>query len=189
MSRSSWTVSSPPSHLLHRTAQTGPPPPTFIQSQENWGETMGPWSPWPSQAPVSSPSAQISLSLSLALSILYSVVRTVKCVFFCQNEDVFSQSWNSPPELLRQHFHGDATTLRTLANAVAELTFLLLLKNAVELDGLKHTWADGTENTSYPSLFPLFLTMKAFRSGVQDTDRKSLWDLQHSTPFSNRAAG
>lgn len=74
------------------------------------------------------PSSSLARSLSLCLSNVVS-------------SDVFSQSWNPSPEVLRQRFHRDAPTLRTPANAAAlpELTFLLWQKHGAHVDGLKHT--------------------------------------------------
>lgn len=91
-------------------------------------------------------SLSLLLHLRVSLSILCPLVRTVKRVFFCRSEDVSSHSWNPPPEVLRQRFHGDAPTLRTpAANAAAlpGLTVLLLQerkkKKVLQLDRLKHT--------------------------------------------------
>lgn len=134
----------PPSDFLHRTAQAEPTPSYgFSRTEERR---------WIHEA-----SDLQQLQSALSLSLIYSVVRTVKCLL-SERRGLLSQSRNSSPQVLRQRFHGDASTLRTLADAVAlpELTFLLSRKNVLQSDVLKHTWAGATENTPCPSVFPFF---------------------------------
>lgn len=147
VSRSSWTVSAPPRISFTEQLRRNPHLPTDSAELRRDDESM--------KHLTFSSSNQLALSLSL--SLIYSVVRTVKCLL-SERRGLLSQSRNSSPQVLRQRFHGDASTLRTLADAVAlpELTFLLSRKNVLQSDVLKHTWAGATENTPCPSVFPFF---------------------------------